>query len=180
MDRTLAVEIHSRAGNMPETWRSCAGDLLAAAAVLRENRESVTRGPEPAPDAWRTHPSELMLSGMAIECLLKALWVKQGHNLVGDGKYVSITGAGDHDLVQLAGVLELTLSDLEKDVLRRLSHFIEYGGRYPVPKNAERLQLTTSPRGGRGSATTWATPSDQLLFDVVVTRLEQLLDERSA
>jgi hypothetical protein len=120
-----------------------------------------------------------MLSGMAMECLLKAVWVKQGHNLVEDGKYVSIPGAGDHDLVQLAGAVGLTLSDLEKDVLRRLSHFIEYGGRYPIPKNAEQLRLTIDPRGGRGPATTWATPSDQLQFDAVVNRLEQLLDELS-
>lgn len=89
-----------------------------------------------------------MLSGMAIECLLKALRVKQGHNLVADGKHVPMPGAADHDLVRLPGILELTLSDLDKDVLRRLSHFIEYGERYPVPKNAGRLQLTTSPRGG--------------------------------
>lgn len=122
-----------------------------------------------------------MLSGMAIECLLKALRVKQGHNLVADGKHVPMPGAADHDLVRLPGILELTLSDLDKDVLRRLSHFIEYGERYPVPKNAGRLQLTTSPRGGgRASATTWATPSNQLRLDVVVTRLEQLLDGRSA
>jgi hypothetical protein len=176
MDKKLAVKIHTGAGNLPEAWKSCADDLLAAAAVLREHRASVARGPEPAPNAWRTHPSELMLSGMAIECLLKALWVKQGHNLVADGKYVPVPGAGAHDLVQLAGVLKLTLSDLETDLLRRLSHFIEYGGRYPVPKNAEKLRLVSSPRGGRGAATTWATPSDQLLFDEVVNRLEQMLE----
>ena len=180
MDKTLALELHTRAGNTPETWRSCADDLLAAAAVLLDHREAAARGSAPAADTWRTHPSELMLRGMAIECLLKALWVKRGHKLVEDGKYTSVPGAGAHDLVQLAGVLQLTMSDLEKDLLRRLSHFIEYGGRYPVPKNAEKLRLTTSPGGGRAAATTWATPSDQLLFGALVNRLEQLLDEHSA
>jgi len=169
MDQKLAVELHTRAGNLPEAWRSCAEDLLAAAAVLRERRES------PPPLAmgdlvgseWRIHPAELMLKGMAVECLFKALWVKRGHSLVIDGKYVSVPGAGDHDLVQLAGVLQLTLSDFEKDLLRRLSHFIEYGGRYPVPKNAEKLRAT---------ATTWSSPSDGRLFDALLLRLGSVLE----
>jgi hypothetical protein len=180
MDRTRRIEQHTWAGNSPEAWRSCADDLLAAAAVLRERRGSIDSSSVPVPDGWRLHPAELMLDGMAIECLFKALWVKRGHKLARAGEYVGVPGAGPHDLVQLAGVLELTLSDLEKDTLRRLSHFIEYGGRYPVPKDAEKLQLTRTPRGGRAAANTWATPSDYLLFDAVVNRLDQLLDEGSA
>lgn len=176
MDRKLAVDIHTGAGNLPEAWKSCAEDLLAAAAVLREHRTSIAHGDEAAPQAWRTHPCELMLSGMAIECLLKALWVKQGHDIVAGGKYVAVPGARDHDLVQLTVAVKVDLSDLETDLLRRLSHFLEYGGRYPVPKNAEKLRLIVSPRGGRGPATAWATPSDQLIFDAVVNRLQQLLE----
>jgi hypothetical protein len=117
---------------------------------------------------------------MAIECLLKALWVKRGHRLVEGGQYKMVPGAGPHDLVQLGRALELTLSEFEKDLLRRLSHFIEYGGRYPVPKSAKKLHLVDSPSGGQAVATTWATPSDQVLFESVVNRLECLLAERSA
>jgi hypothetical protein len=103
---------------------------------------------------------------------------KRGNKLAKDGKYLGVRGAGAHDLVQLAGALKLILSDLEKDTLRRLSHFIEYGGRYPVPKNAEKLQLTSAPAGGRAAATTWSTPTDYVHFEAVVSRLDQLLDER--
>jgi ribosomal protein S10 len=180
MDRSRRVEQHTWVGNSPDAWRSCASDLLAAAAVLRERRESISPGTVPLPNVWRLHPVELMLDGMAIECLLKALWVKRGHKLAKDGAYVRVPQAGPHDLVQLAGVLQLPLSHLEKDVLRRLSHFIEYRGRYPVPKDAEKLQLTRTPRGGRSSATHWNTPSDQRLFDAVVSRLDRLLDEGCA
>jgi hypothetical protein len=118
-----------------------------------------------------------MLDGMAIECLLKAVWVKRGNKLAKDGKYLEVPGAGAHDLVQLAGAIKLTLSNLEKDTLRRLSHFIEYGGRYPLPKEAEKLQLTRAPAGGRAAATTWSTPTDYVHFEAVVRRLDQLLDE---
>jgi hypothetical protein len=118
-----------------------------------------------------------MLDGMAIECLLKAVWVKRGHKLATDGKYLGVPGAGDHDLVQLAGALKLKLSALEKGTLRRLSHFIEYGGRYPVPKDADKLQLTRAPTGGRAAATTWSTPNDYVQLEAIVRRLDQLLDE---
>lgn len=180
MDRKRRVERHTSAGNSPHTWRLCAGDLLAAAAVLREHRENLNPHSVPVPNGWRIHPPELMLNGMAIECLLKALWVKRGHMLAKDGRYVPVPDAGPHDLVQLAGVLQLALSGLEKDVLRRLSHFIEYGGRYPVPTDADKLRLTRTPRGGRAEATHWNTPSDQRHFDAVVSRLNLLLDESSA
>ena len=178
MDRTRRLEQHTWAGNSPHAWESRARDLLAAATVLRQHRESMDSNSAPAPAAL-IHPAELMLDGMAIECLLKAVWVKRGQKLAKDGKYLGVPGAGDHDLGQLAGALKLKLSALEKDTLRRLSHFIEYGGRYPVPKNAEKLQLTRAPTGGRAAATTWSTPSDYVHFETVISRLNQLLNERN-
>ena len=126
MDRTRRLEQHTWAGNSPHAWESRARDLLAAATVLRQHRESMDSNSAPAPTAL-IHPAELMLDGMAIECLLKAVWVKRGHKLAKDRKYLGVPGAGDHDLVQLAGALKLKLSALEKGTLRRLSHFIEYG-----------------------------------------------------
>jgi hypothetical protein len=176
MDRTRRVEQHTWAGNSPHAWESRARDLLAAATVLRQHRESMDSNSAPAPTAL-IHPAELMLDGMAIECLLKAVWVKRGHKLVKDGNYLGVPGAGDHDLVQLAGALKLKLSALEKGTLRRLSHFIEYGGRYPVPKDADKLQLTRAPTGGGAAATTWSTPNDYVQLEAIVRRLDQLLDE---
>jgi hypothetical protein len=176
MDRKRRVEQHTWGGNAPETWKSCAGNLLTAAAVLRERREGIDSSSVSVPNAWRLHPPELMLAGMAMECLLKAVWVKRGNKLAEDGLYVPVPGAGSHDLVQLAGVLQLTLSDLEKDVLRRLSHFMKFAGRYPVPKDAEELRLTRTPRGGRATAGHWSTPGDQVLFDALVSRVDNLLD----
>lgn len=180
MDRTRRVKQHTWAGNSPDAWRSSAGDLLASATVLRERRGAVEPDSSSATDTWRLHPVELMLRGMAIECLLKALWVKGGNKLVKDGKYIGVHGAGDHRLVQLAGVLRLRLSNLEKDLFVRLQDFIEYGGRYPVPKDADTLRMIRDPRGGKGAATSWHTPSDQDLYDAIVDRLEKHLDETSA
>src|SRR5947209_7166153 len=41
MDQKLAVNQHEGVGNLPAAWRSVAGDLLLAAAVLRDRRESL-------------------------------------------------------------------------------------------------------------------------------------------
>jgi hypothetical protein len=150
--------MHSRAGNCFATWWSVAGDLLAAAQLLKEGRESLdltTLSSEDAiPPEGRVGAVELMLRGMAVECLMKGLWVKNGNPIVKDGKYVKVTGTDNHDLVQLASAIRFELGSLEQDVLRRLSHFIQYGGRYPIPKRADELKLTKSPAGGFGPATT--------------------------
>lgn len=80
-----------------------------------------------------------MLIGYAIECALKGLWVKKGHMLVDRGRYRGVQGARDHDLVQLAAVAGFILTDRESDVLRRLSRFVQFAGRYPIAKTPDRM-----------------------------------------
>lgn len=179
MDLKHAVKWHSEAANSAGAWESSASSLLVAADVLRERRSAAEHDDEQAIGAWRTHPPELMLRGMAVECLLKALWVTRGHLLAVNGRYKGIPSTKEHDLVRLAAALDLELSALERDVLRRLSAFSQYGGRYPVPKQATELQLVPSPSGGRTAATTWTTPDDYLLFEEIVRQLDTLLGEHS-
>ena len=105
----------------------------------------------------------------------EALWLKQGRALMKDGRYEGVAGAGAHDLPQLAVAAALSLSEMEIDVLRRLSHFIEYGGRYPIPRNPDKMRLTRGPQRGTAAATTWATPSDNECFDALILRLDGLL-----
>lgn len=180
MDLKHAIESYSAAANSPSAWASAADGLLAAADVLRERRTVAERDDELARGACRTHPPELMLRGMAIECLLKAVWVARGQALVENGEYKRIPKAQDHDLQQLAAALGLRLSDLESDVLLRLSTFIRHGGRYPIPKRATELLLVASPRGGRTATTTWTTPQDYDICEGIVRQLNTLLEEPSA
>jgi hypothetical protein len=180
VDARFAAKLLADAGSLPAAWQISADELLAASQVLRERGESFDRGSlavgDPVPPSGRLGAVELMLRGMAVECLLKALWLEQGNALVDSGHYLGVPGAGSHDLPQLASVAAFTLRVHEKDLLRRLSHFIEYGGRYPVPRDSSKLMLTRTPGGGRVAATTWSTPSDNELFDALVLRLEALLE----
>jgi hypothetical protein len=82
------IEEYDKVGNDHNAWASSADGLLAASRLLRKLRttfdlESVAVGVA-IPDEGRIHPADLMLRGFAVECLLKALWVKQG------GTYVSM------------------------------------------------------------------------------------------
>lgn len=179
MDSSLAKKIHEGAGNLPRAWEGAAEDLLAAAQILKERHESFDRaslGPnDPMPPESGVKPVELMLRGMAVECMLKALWLKRGNVIVRDGKYFGVRGAGQHDLPQLASATGFQIDAVETDLLRRLSHFIQYGGRYPVPRDASQLMLIPSPGGGRGAPTSWSTPADQHSFNEIVRRLSTLL-----
>lgn len=165
MNPENAAKQHETVGNDPLAWRMVAHELLAASDVLR--RESST-----------THTFgavSLMLCGMAIENLLKALWLKQGNQISHSGTFQPVLNAGAHGLQQLAQVAHFAVSTIEGDILPRLSPFIEYGGRYPIPKSSQKLMLTSAPGGGKVAATTWSTPSDDQHAKKLLARLEQAL-----
>jgi len=82
-----------------------------------------------------------MLLGYAVECALKALWVrKKGNDLIRNGKYVGVKGAGDHNLVQLAQQAGFVPTPVEAQVLRRLTKFAMFAGRYPVARTADEMR----------------------------------------
>ena len=74
--------------------------------------------------------------GLAIENLLKGLWIEQ-NNVTGE------TLAGDklpqemrtHKLNDLVDKLKLNFSELENEVLVIFTELIEWKGRYPIPLN---------------------------------------------
>lgn len=164
---TLAQEQHDLVGNFWPAWRMSADGLLYASGVLR-GRMSVRRGA-----IARVGPVELMLRGFAVECLLKAIWLKKGHLLTQAGRLIPIQ-AGAHDLVQIAQRVGVRLSAREKDVLRRLSHFAAYAGRYPVPTRAAAMKLTRALGGGRSAPTVWGG-TDNSTFSALLRRLKKSL-----
>src|SRR5258706_4056497 len=101
MDFKRLVEHHSAAGNSASGWISSADGLLAGAEVLREQRLAAEHECDPPPGTWRTHPPELMLRGMAVECLLKAVWLTRGGTLAADGRYMGGENVNGHDLHHL-------------------------------------------------------------------------------
>lgn len=181
MGLTTASVQFERVGNSPGAWHSVADNLLFASQVLAQQCDApeqlVSTSGDQLSSRTRLGAIELMLKGMAMECLLKALCLKQGHLFVSAGKFEPVSNAGAHNLVQLAKAVTLNPTKFEIDLLKRLQHFIEYGGRYPIPKLSNELRLTTDPRGGKSAGTTWHGVSDNQLFEALVRQIVDLLSQ---
>lgn len=124
--------------NMVSGWLSAAEDLLSSAQAVKGQVRFVGELMHSLAAVWA------LLLGLAIECLLKGKWVKDGNKLVqpGTDRLQRIPGAGrDHRLLPLADSTGFKLSAEERDVLERLSAFVVWAGRYPVPMNPQDLLM---------------------------------------
>ena len=90
-----------------------------------------------------------MVLGYGFECVLKGLWVDAGHTRVSGGRLKHIQGIADHDLHGLAMKVGVDASPHELDALRRLTPFVQFAGRYPVPIHAAAMTPRHVP-GGKG------------------------------
>ena len=137
-DPSDPARMHERIGNWWPAWMFWLLVLEEAEVQLGER------------EVHREHKGEVimpmllcvraMLLGYAIECGLKALWLKKGNKLVLDGRYKGVAGANDHNLVQLARAAGFIPSTTEAVVLRRLSKFSRFAGRYPVAKTVDEME----------------------------------------
>ena len=100
------------------------------------------------------HDQALMLAGMASEVLLKALLVhcSQMRTIVTtQGKHLDDAGKElrrvfySHDLVRLASVARVALSDDQRDTAHVLSEFISWRGRYVLPTEPNLEDLVPIP-----------------------------------
>jgi hypothetical protein len=131
-------QIHEKFGNLWFAWLAWSLTLEQAEVCLSERaaHRKLKGGRIVMPSLLSVRA---MLLGYAIECVLKALWLRQGNKLVREGKYRGVTGAGDHNLLSLAEVAGFESTAIEADVLRRLSNFIRFAGRYPIAKTAYEM-----------------------------------------
>jgi hypothetical protein len=129
-------------GNNPLSWRHSAENLLTGARAVRKEVRDFGRM------MHSLAAVEALLLGFAIECLLKAIYINGGNTLVKQGKYVHVRNAADHDLIQLAAAAGVSLTTTERRVLRKLTPFILFAGRYPIPKEANSMKpvMGESPR----------------------------------
>jgi hypothetical protein len=156
-------------GNDPLSWMTSADELLAVARTLKHQREATNLDKlkigDLFPDEARGGAIERMLQGFAVECLLKGMWVKKGNKIVSGGKQINIPGVkGQHDLQKLAKAVGFTITEEQKDILKRLTFFIKLAGSYPIPT-----------REGDGSGVSWKSPvDDQTLKKLVKEMLGKL------
>ncbi len=165
-----SIEEHTRIGNDYEWWKITAHELFASSAILNRERERVEKTPfkpGPSPIERRTFWVELMLDAFGIECLIKAIWLKQGHQLVRDGKYVPMPGEGGHRLEKLCRTARIPLNQREEETIARLSDIAGSIARYPIPRRAPK---STGALG-------WSEPGDYEIIENLIARLERELQK---
>jgi hypothetical protein len=136
--------------NNPQAWRVSADGLLRAARAVGA---AIRPSPEGTTDAMVS--VQAMLIGMAIECALKARWLKQGRRFATPGAGFSrdgkldlnvMWGARGHNLRAMAATVGLS-NEADLALLDRLSQFVKWAGRYPVPGSAEQMTRPTKHAG---------------------------------
>jgi hypothetical protein len=94
----------------------------------------------------------MMLLAMAIEALLKAMFVRRKGSPLEPSKNGGVKLTRDfktHDLRKLAALGGLSISAAEESLLDRLALFVKWFGRYPVPIEsnlAEQVGVTSDER----------------------------------
>ncbi len=142
--------LHETTGNNYSAWHGWAELLTEAAKKVYDDTKAQL------PDGTELHLAlnsvAAMLTGYAIECALKGLWVKAGNKVVQNGRYAPIPDARDHELAQLAQAIGkcivLPVTEEELSVLERLSAFVIFAGRYPIPRTPEKMAPVKSLSGG--------------------------------
>lgn len=81
-----------------------------------------------------------LLYGLAFENIIKALIVKREGPMIEQGKLVK-QWPRHHKLVNLASRAEIVLTDAQRDLLARLTAFVEWSGRYPIPLSRDEMPL---------------------------------------
>lgn len=133
--------IYAAVGNDAGQWVLHARALLVAGEILYSSigePPPKTAGEEAVWDWFSVHDIGRMLRGMALECLLKAAWLRSGGRLVAQKRFVGIPGTQSHDLyrmyVEVCKKRPIALNLQEKKLLARFSFAITMA-RYPVAKS---------------------------------------------
>ena len=165
---------HEGAGENPLTWQASARDLLEAATAVEARVQPIENG------LMHTLAAvQAMLLGMALECLFKGIYIKRyrvweemdkAHSLVKDGKYVEMPGVGPHQLLQMADAGGVALNQHERSVVIRLTDFILFAGRYPIPVRVESMRPIKG-RGGQTVARSYITPDELKTAETLAGRL---------
>lgn len=138
----------------PFFWLVKAWELHEAATSLWANVKLATQlQPRPNQPEARGFPDVVfMLAGMSIENLLKAKCVCATAWPIDDHTYASIAKGG-HWLDELAQKSAVRINKYDRAILRTLSNYVRWGGRYFLPRTIGEFQ--DHPENGLSPKDLW-------------------------
>lgn len=141
--------LHENTGNNFLAWFHSTELLTTAAKRVYDDTTAML--PDGQKMMLAINSVSAMLTGLAIECALKGLWVRAGEKLVVDGRFQRPPNAGDHELGQLARQVAkrvyLPLTNEELNVRDRLSALVSFAGRYPISVWPEQMKARMTAGG---------------------------------
>lgn len=137
---------HKKIASKPLTWVLTADELLRAFELLATHVVEDSTKRQEASDKYipSISSSAMMLGGFAIENMLKAIYVSRYSAFDSSGNLTIVK----HDLLTLADALEISLTKDERMLLERLTQFITWAGRYPVPLYIDDMRPRTLSSDG--------------------------------
>jgi len=132
----------------PATWALTGQRLRRSADIVMAGYNSDLKTMESGASPLELRNLELsgcatLLYGLALENLLKAIIIKTDPAVIIDGE-LRRWPAGGHDLLILCNVAKIKTTKVEKDLLARLTSFVRWAGRYPIPNAASNMRLAQS------------------------------------
>lgn len=127
-------EMYECVGKSHESWLISAKSLKASADIIWNNIGHTLYDADGAKISHNTAESEveavyLMLLGMSVENAIKAICIIHNQELISSGK-LKPWGCDGHNLVDIAKLAKLSC---DERLLKILSYYIKWAGRYPMP-----------------------------------------------
>lgn len=136
MQEMSKIENFDEIGNSIDAWKQKAEELSFCAEGLQSYANSESSKTydlmEQAIPQLNVFWVKQMLRGFTLECLIKALWLKNNESLCENGKYKGLDGIKNHKIHEMAPKVGIRTNEIEKKILRILGAFATSGGRYPV------------------------------------------------
>ena len=131
--------------NEPRSWVLEARRLKRAADLVfaesTNDLEKLARGSSPTElENLECSKAASLLYGLSLENLLKGLIIKNEGSRISNWRLRRWPGRG-HNLVSLVGRAGVALDAESRDLLSRLTVYVEWAGRYPIPTAAEQIPL---------------------------------------
>jgi hypothetical protein len=168
VSKEVLDEVHSRHNESSLMWELKAVELrysmevlfrqiFADVAVKLQHRARKSLRPS-------MHPVALMLAGMMIECYAKAVLVERK-------KLKELSRLKNHNLREAVKIAGYSPTAEEAAFLGRLSEFVRWAGRYPVPWKPEHMALDDE-RGNRNIVGASFLGSDLVMARSIADALE--------
>ena len=136
----------------PRAWWLSARRLMQASELLWKAFDADLKAmrsgkPGHTLDNLETGLAWMLLTGLALENLAKAVLLKRNPSVARPGRLPKWPGDG-HDLNRLFSHAVIGIGADEREMLERLTEFVRWRGRYPIPGNYSAMLPRSSVPGG--------------------------------